>query len=130
MMKILVVDDNPLNQKLMKEMLEEYGICDVAHDGHTALGLFKKSLQEGTGYDLVCLDIQIPGMDGQQVLQQMRALQAQEMVHTKTKVIMCTSLDDSENIMEAFTKGNCDAYLTKPVSREKLHYHLQKINLA
>ena len=127
MMKILVVDDNPVNQKLLTEMLGQFGCCDTAMDGVTAVEMFQKSIKEKSVYTLVCLDIMIPGLDGQQVLQKIRELE--EEGSWKSKVIMCTSLDDSENIMEAFTKGQCDAYITKPVSREKLEYHLQQVGL-
>jgi two-component system, chemotaxis family, chemotaxis protein CheY len=129
-MRILVVDDNPLSRKLMHEMLEQYGDCETAEDGLTAVQLFRDHLQSTSGFELVCLDIMIPGLNGQQVLKQIRELEDEKNLKKKAKVIMCTSLDDSDNIMEAFTRGQCDAYITKPISREKLHYHLQEIGLA
>ncbi len=130
-MKILVVDDNLVNQKLMVTMLSEHGVCDVAADGRKAIEMFDKALREKDGYDLICLDIMIPEMDGQEVLSRIR--DAEEKMGIKaverSKVMMVSSLDDSVNIMEAFTKGHCDAYIIKPVHKDKLNYHLQEIGM-
>ncbi len=130
-MKILVVDDNPVNQKLMVAMLSDHGACNVAVDGREAVEMFEHALREKDGYNLICLDIMIPEMDGQEVLRRIRDAEERASLESseRSKVMMVSSLDDSENIMEAFTKGHCDAYIMKPVSREKLHYHLQEIGL-
>ncbi len=130
-MKILVVDDNPVNQKLMVSMLSGFGVCSVAGNGTAAVEMFTRGLHEKDGFTLVCLDIMIPEMDGQEVLQCIRDAEKNKKIaaEKRSKVMMVSSLDDSENIMKAFTKGHCDAYIMKPVHLEKLKYHLREIGL-
>ncbi len=131
-MKILVVDDNPVNRKLMVEFLDAFGTCTAVAGGLDAVEKFEESMSGAKGYDLVCLDIMIPDVDGHEVLLKIRQIEDNAGIDVKerSKVIMVTSLDDSENIMQAFTKGQCDGYITKPVTREKLHYHLVEMNLV
>ncbi len=131
-MNILIVDDNPVTQKLMVEMLSRYGNCQVAADGESAVAMFIRGLEEGNSFELVCLDIMIPKLDGQQVLQRIRDAEKEKEVLEAcfSKIMMVTSLDDSENIMQAFTKGHCDAYVMKPVNRAKLGYHLRDMKLV
>ncbi len=130
-MKILVVDDNPVNRKLMEKILSDHGRCSVAADGLEAVEMFTRALKANERYNLVCLDIMIPKLDGQEVLRQLRDAEHGACLEAskRSKVMMVSSLDDSENIMQAFTKGHCDAYMIKPVSREKVEYHLQEMNL-
>lgn len=61
-------------------------------------------------------------MDGQQALQEIRRIEERHGIRglDMVKVIMVTAVDDSSNIMKAFRQGQCEAYLTKPLNREKL----------
>ena len=74
----------------------------------------------------------IPCLDGRQVLKTIRRMEADRGVvgQGATKVIMTTALDDSRNILEAFTVGKCDAYLTKPIDSGKLLAHLRNMQLV
>ncbi len=130
-MKILVVDDNPVNRKLMEQILSDHGECSAAADGLEAVEMFTQALKVNERDNLVCLDIMIPKLDGQEVLRQLRAAEREAELEEpeRSKVMMVSSLDDSENIMQAFTKGHCDAYIMKPISRAKMQYHLQEMNL-
>ena len=66
-MKFLIVDDDPLYRDLLSHYLAPYGRCDEAHDGAEAIGIFRVALQNQERYDLICLDILMPDMDGHQV---------------------------------------------------------------
>ena len=131
-LKILIVEDELISRTLLREMLSAYGICHVATNGKEALDVIEKSYDSPEGkFDLVCLDIMMPEMNGHEVLQKVRIiekdlrLKGQEM----TKIFMTTALSDTKNIMEAFTKGRCEAYITKPINRKKLETHLQEFHL-
>ncbi len=115
----------------MEEILSDHGSCSVAVDGLEAVEMFTQALRENERFNLVCLDIMIPKLDGQEVLRQVRDAERGSGLDEseRSKVMMVSSLDDSENIMKAFTKGHCDAYIMKPVSRAKMQYHLQEMNL-
>lgn len=130
-MKTLIVEDDFLARSLLSTLLSEYGICHVAVNGQEALGAVERALVENDSYDLICLDIMMPVMDGQQALQEIRKIEEKHgiMGLDATKVIMVTAIDDSKNIMKAFRQGQCEAYLTKPLDREKLIGHLKDLGL-
>lgn len=131
-MNVLIVEDEFIGRILLKELLQSYGSCTLATSGREALDALRRAYRENDPFDLVCLDIMMPGMDGQRVLLELRQLekeQCQEAI-CSTKVFMVTTLDDSRNIIKAFTEGRCQAYLVKPVSREKLTYHLRECQLV
>ncbi|WP_136809157.1 response regulator [Desulfosediminicola flagellatus] len=131
-MKTLIVEDDFLARSLLTTVLAEYGVCHVAVNGEEALAAVVRGFEEKNPYDLICLDIMMPVMDGQQALQEIRKIEETIgiMGIDATKVIMITAVDDSKNIMKAFRQGQCEAYLTKPLDREKLLKHLVDLGLV
>lgn len=129
-MRILIAEDDFLGRRLMQYYLSEYGACDIAVDGNEAIELFKLGIDENRPYDLVCLDIMMPVLDGQTVLKMIRDYE--NMVgrhgHDGVKVIMTTALDDFENIRKAFTE-QCEAYLVKPIEKDKIIKTLEELKL-
>ena len=73
----------------------------------------------------------MPGVDGHEVVRRIRKLEEHQGITRAAgaKVIMTTSASDSENVMKAFGKGACDAYLIKPIDHEKLISELVKLSL-
>lgn len=120
-MKVLIVDDDPLCRKLLKTILAPYADCDLAFDGGEAIDAVRLSLEEGQPYDLVCLDIMMPGVDGHEALEAIRRLEAQHGMsgYDGAKIIMTTALADSKHCIRAFRHG-CESYVTKPVRAGKL----------
>ncbi|MGI6450252.1 MAG: response regulator [Desulfitobacteriia bacterium] len=129
-MKILIAEDDFLGRRLMQLYLSEYGTCDVAVTGVEAVELFKQGVEEGRPYDLVCLDIMMPQMDGHAVLKTIRDYERLAGIrdHGGVKIIMTTALDDFENIKNAFTQ-QCEAYLVKPIEKEKIRETLKELHL-
>jgi two-component system, chemotaxis family, chemotaxis protein CheY len=130
-MRILIVEDEYISRVLLSEMLSAYGTCHTAINGEEAVEILKRSFETDERFDLVCLDIMMPELDGQEVLRRIREMEKERHIHgmDATKVIMTTALDDSKNIMQAFAKGHCEAYLTKPLDRGKLLQHLRDLRL-
>ena len=130
-MKTLIVEDDFLARSLLSTILSEYGTCHVAVNGKEALEAIERAFKESDPYDLICLDIMMPVMDGQETLLGLRRME--EGLGIKgadtTKVIMVTAIDDSKNIMKAFRQGQCEAYLTKPIDRRKLIGHVRDLGL-
>lgn len=122
--KILVVEDEYISRILLTEMLSVYGTCHVATDGKEAVAIIERSFDANEQFDLVCLDIMMPEMDGHEVLQLIRKMEEARNIRGITKVIMTTTLNDTKNIVRAFTQGGCEAYLIKPIDRMKLVQHL------
>lgn len=131
-MKILIAEDDFISRILLQEMLLPYGACHLAADGQEALAAFERMLGENCPYDLICLDIMMPTMDGQETLQHIRRIEKERGIggSDAVKVIMTTALDDPKNIMMAFIKGQCEAYLTKPISPANLYEQLSKLGFA
>ncbi|MCF6238672.1 MAG: response regulator [Candidatus Marinimicrobia bacterium] len=129
-MRFLLIEDQKDVRKLMQAFLSEFGSCDMAVDGIEGLASVLRSMEEETPYDAIFLDIMMPKLEGQQVLQKIRALEdAQKITAPKNvKIIMASALGDSENVMEAF-KSQADAYLVKPILRDKLISTMKKAGL-
>ena len=130
-MKILIVEDDFVCRKVLQKMLASYGEVEIAVDGKEALEAFRLAKGNDENYDLICLDVMMPGMNGHEVLAQIRKIEEVAGIGglDRVKIMMTTALDDSQNIMKAFG-SQCDAYLTKPIFREKLEEQLENIGLA
>lgn len=129
-MKCLIVEDNFAARRLLKRYLSDYGDCDVAVDGHEAVEAFRQAMDEKEPYDLICLDIMMPNMDGREALMAIRQIEHE---HGKdgldgVKVIMTTALGDSENVIGSFREG-CEAYIVKPVEKNKLLEEMENLGL-
>ncbi|MBN2145147.1 MAG: response regulator [Candidatus Aureabacteria bacterium] len=131
-MKILIVEDDPLGRTLLLRYLEPYGECDTASDGQQALDDFIKAHEGNKPYDLICLDIDLPKLDGQQALSLMRQKEEEMGIEVNSskavKIFMTTGYKDSDNYMTAFSKA-CDAYLIKPVQKKHLIRKMKEWNL-
>jgi two-component system chemotaxis response regulator CheY len=129
-MKTLVVEDDFTSSLLLREILKHYGTAHSALNGQEAVDAVRTAIDSGEPYDLICLDIMMPEMDGHEALQQIRALEEAKGIIAidGAKIIMTTALDDSKNILASF-KDQCDIYLTKPVDKAKLLGGLRKLKL-
>ena len=130
-MRFLIIEDQKDVRSLMEAFLSEFGTSDMAEDGVEGLSKVLDSIEKSTPYDAIFLDIMMPKLEGQQVLQKVR--RAEEIKNilppNNVKIIMVSALGDSENVMEAF-KSQADAYLVKPVLREKLVTTMKKAGLT
>ena len=129
-MKILIVDDDSTCRLLLQEILKNYGQCHIAVNGKEAVEAVRVALEAAVPYDLICLDIMMPEMDGHQGLKEIRALEAAKEVHSPNgaKVVMTTALADQANVMEAI-EGRCDYFLVKPIEKAKLLQELHELAL-
>ncbi|MBM9614927.1 response regulator [Desulfobulbus rhabdoformis] len=129
-MKTLIVEDDFTSRLLLQELLKGFGPTHVAANGLEAVKAFQMALADKAPYDLVCLDIMMPEMNGQEALKKIRALEEEQNIFSSqgTKIIMTTSLNDPQNVIEAFS-GLCDAYLVKPVDKAKLLERLDDLGM-
>ncbi len=130
-MKALVVEDDFISRTMLQEILAPYGTCHVAANGHECMAAFQQALGRGEPYDLICLDIMMPEMDGQTALKELRQMEQTSGIggSNLAKVIMVTALSDAKNIMHSFMKGTCQAYLTKPVNADELIEKCRELGL-
>lgn len=129
-MKTLIVEDDFASRKFMLKFLQKYGECDITVDGKEAIEAFRMAFEEGTPYDLICLDIMMPEKDGYQVLREIREFEKERKLpeEKQSKVIMTTALTEGRNVTKAFELG-CVAYAGKPIDQDKFENQLRKLGL-
>lgn len=129
-MRILIAEDDYISRKCMLRFLSKYGECDITVDGMEALDAFVMALEEEDGYDLICLDIMMPVLDGYQALKQIREMESVLNIpdEKKVKIIMTTALSEHRNVRKAFELG-CTAYAGKPIDYIKFKNVLKKMDL-
>lgn len=129
-MKILLAEDDFATRKFMASFLSKYGECDVTVDGMEAVDAFMMALEDEEPYDLVCLDIMMPVMDGYQALVGIRNLEKDRNVSQEdaVKVIMTTALNDEQNVKMAFELG-CTIYSGKPIDKDRFEQAMKKLGL-
>ena len=103
----------------------------VAADGEEALAAVRTSLKNREPYQLICLDIMMPRMDGHGFLKGLRQLEEESGIPLGmgAKVVMTTCLKDNRHIMDSF-REQCDAYIVKPVAGAKFMEQLAILGLA
>lgn len=131
-MRALIVDDDFYSRVMLHDMLRPVAECHIAVNGEEAIGAFQKALDDGRRYDLVCMDLVMPQMDGQQALQELRAIEdslgfSEE---ERTKVVVVSMVEDSKETNDAFFLGGADSFLVKPIDEARLMAELRNMGLV
>ncbi len=131
-MKILIVEDNTSCQVLLQDILAPYGKCILAADGEEALRAFKKAHDMNEPFDLICMDIMMPNMDGQEALKRIRSLENDLNLEAEQQavIIMTTAVEDHISIDKAFKDGGASSYLIKPIDMESLLADMKRFHLV
>ncbi len=121
--RILIVDDNITNLTMLKATLQAWG-CHVttAESGSEALKLLRLSVEAGSAFDLVLLDVQMPKMDGIQVAQMIH----DDDSYGQPPVVLASSIG-TRNDMAQNRELTCAAYLTKPLKQSVLKETLIRV---
>ncbi|MBN8547908.1 MAG: response regulator [Deltaproteobacteria bacterium] len=129
-MRALIVDDDKANQFILQQFLNPFAKTAVANDGEEGLAMFLKAIESQLPYDLICLDIMMPGIDGAETLRRIRAEEANRglLGLDGLKVIMISAVADTLTVVNAFRDG-CEAYLIKPINRDDLIRNLKVLKL-
>ena len=127
-MRSLVVEDDFLCRRVLFTMLNKYGECDIAVHGREALAAYSMAVAEQRPYDLICLDVIMPTMNGQDTLMELRAYEEFMMVEKPVKILMTTGVSFSERVIHSF-RMQSDGYLTKPIRKEEMQAALVKLGL-
>jgi two-component system chemotaxis response regulator CheY len=120
-MKALIVDDDPITRMVLQKILSQYAHVQTCADGNEAVAAYRSSLQRGELFDLICMDVLMPGMGGIEALAHIRREEELNsgLPSRNTKVIMTTASDDNDTIRQSFN-GLCDAYVIKPIDAAEL----------
>ncbi|AWB65756.1 hypothetical protein C2869_04580 [Saccharobesus litoralis] len=123
--KVLVVDDVETMRQVNKHLLLDIGFenIDVAINGHDALVRLQQALDEGSPYDLVISDWEMPKMSGMELLKHIKT----SPLLWRTHLYLLTGLSEKQDVMTAI-KAGVSGYMTKPVNQKilknKLAYYL------
>lgn len=127
-MRILIVDDDTSSRSLMGVFLADYGQCCFAENGTDALAAVSKAFDQDEPFDLICLDIMMPEIDGLETLKRIRDLETSRGIKPadQTKVLMTTTASQKATVMRAFHYG-CSGYLVKPISKDAIVKEMNKL---
>jgi two-component system chemotaxis response regulator CheY len=131
-MRILIVEDDFVSRVLLKKLLGVLGDCDMAVNGREALDAFNLAWEEKRPYDLICLDIMMPEMNGHEALKQIREREKElgvQGMEQEVKILMTTALDDPKNVMDAYYWGATE-YIFKPITKQNLLEKLKKLKVV
>jgi len=129
-MRILIAEDELVSRLLLQSLLRRYGECHVVVNGEEAVEAFRMALAKAEPYDLICMDIQMPGMCGVEAIREIRALEEKDGVLScyGVKILMITIVDDTKEIVASF-RALCDGYFVKPIQSVRLFDELRKLKL-
>ncbi len=130
-LRVLLVEDDFASRLLLQTFLSRYGECHVAVNGREAVEAVRSALERGERYDLICMDIMMPEMDGREAVRQARALEEEHGILSTSgaKIIMTTAVDDVKEVIRCFQEL-CDAYLVKPIDLAQLLSHMKSYQLV
>ena len=120
-MRILIVEDDFISRKVLEKQMSAYGEVDVTVNGKEAVEAVRIQLAQSEPYSLICLDIMMPEMDGQEALRAIRNAEKEAGIVglDRAKIIMTTALNDSKDILSSF-RDECDGYLVKPIKKQDI----------
>lgn len=122
-MKILLAEDNPINQRVASLMFNQLGFnCDIASNGQEAFEMHKAN-----EYDLIFMDLQMPVLDGFEATRLIRTHEKSNGSEETAFIVALTGNDYSENKVLSSESGMND-FFEKPIRVEKLHAFLSALN--
>ena len=119
--RILLVDDDKNNLFLLAKMLAPYGRVEQTTNGYVALAMYKASLESDNRFYLLFLDIEMPEINGREVLRQLREYEELylRMDDFQATVVMATANSNKDVIEQSFKEG-CEYYMLKPYRAEQI----------
>jgi two-component system, chemotaxis family, chemotaxis protein CheY len=128
--KTLIVEDEITSRVLLRELLKRYGLPHVAMNGKEAVEAVSAALNARDPYDLICLDIMMPEMNGQEALKKIRQMETEAGIEPvrRAKVIMTSAHADKDNVLQAI-HSQCDYFLVKPIDGRALLEELRRMGL-
>ena len=130
-MRILIAEDDVASARYMEGLMARLGECLVTGDGEQAVAAFRAALDEGRPFHLICLDIMMPVMNGQEALREIRNMEQARGIQSndEVKVVMTTALGDVRSVMGAYKEG-ATAYVTKPILPEVMFETIRNLGIS
>ena len=128
-LKSLVAEDDATSRALLQAFLSRYGECQIASDGKEAVDAARLARENRDSFDLICMDLRMPTMEGQEAIREIRKHEAATGALRPTKIIVTTAHSDMESITTALL-ARCNSYLVKPIDTKKLLVELETLGLV
>jgi DNA-binding NtrC family response regulator len=117
--RVLIVEDDPAQRRILEELVKRFGFDPIAVDGG-AKGLDALRASSGGTIELVILDLNMPGMDGLEFLERVQGIRGD------LPVIVQTAQGSIETVIKAMRAG-ADDFVVKPISPERLKVSMQNL---
>jgi two-component system chemotaxis response regulator CheY len=129
--RLLIVEDDHTSRVLLSALTRKYGESQAVENGQEAVTVFQQAIETRHPFDVIFLDIMLPGMDGIAVLEALRRLEQLLRIapENKARVLMTTSLSDYQHFHTAFASA-CDSYLVKPITSVGLERQMTRLGMA
>ncbi len=129
-MRILIADDELVSRSKLQKIMSSLGDCQAVDSGQAALDAFKEAWANWVPFDLITLDVMMPGMDGMETLWEIRSLEEEKKVAEKNraKILMVTSQSERSVVITCVQAG-CNDYLIKPFNLKMIKQKIEELNL-
>jgi two-component system chemotaxis response regulator CheY len=130
-MRVLIVDDDYYSRSFLEYILHPYAACDVAENGEEAVMSFERAIKDQKPYDLVCMDLRMPELDGSTAMREIRSVEKDHGIarDRQAKIIITSVLEDAEDTHNAMFLGDATAFLQKPIEEKALLTELKRLGL-
>ena len=131
-MRVLIVDDDFYSRSFLEYILHPYAACDVAENGEEAVMAVQRALSDKKPYDLICMDLLMPVVDGSGALREICDVEKDHGVDKakQARIIITSVLEDAEDTHNAMYLGGATAFLQKPIEEKALLGHLKTLGLV
>jgi len=129
-LRFLLAEDDFACRLLLQTFLSRYGECHIAVNGKEAVAAFRILMDQEQPYDMICMDIMMPEMDGREAVRRIRAIEEDHGTRSTSgvKIIMTTTVEDVKEVILCFQEL-CDAYLMKPIDLAELVGQMKRYEL-
>ncbi len=128
--KVLIVEDVSFIGLIIQRILAPWAKCDFAVNGVMAIDSYTRAIGGGNPYDLICLDLLLPEMDGFEVMENIRKFENDIGIdeENRVKILVISTFNDAKTVSKARRMG-CDRYISKPFNRHKILEEIAAMNL-
>ncbi|QOX80774.1 response regulator (plasmid) [Trichlorobacter lovleyi] len=129
--RCLIAEDNIVCRSILSGFLNKHYECDFAVNGQEAFELYKLSHNKKKPYQLVCLDVVMPVVDGLEALHKIRCFEKDIAVppNMEVKAIMISALSSPSTVFKAMYRSGAHGYVIKPVKATDLNTQLVQAGL-
>ena len=128
--RFLIVDDDELCRNLLQNLLAKFGSCEMAENGREGLAFFKEALAGSDPYDLICVDLIMPNMNGHMLIREIRDFEQKQQTPFHAAIFAITSIDSIYEKSELLLGNLCDHYVVKPFNAASITADLHKYVLG